>query len=136
MKSAKKIGSILIAILLAGNVTFAQTTNQKSSVTNAKETKMNTYLIERTVPGAGKLTNEQLENISVKSCSTIKGIGPAIEWDHSYVVGDKIYCVYRAANEDLIREHGKEGGFPVDTIYQVMAIISPASAQGDIQNTK
>ena len=89
---------------------------------------MNTYLIEREIPDAGKLSPEQLKIISQKSCSVLEEMGPAIQWIHSYVTGDKIYCIYKAENEELIREHAKKGGFPANSIFEVPSIISPATA--------
>ncbi len=90
---------------------------------------MKTYLIEREIPGAGKLTADELKNISQTSCTVLKEMGPKIQWIQSYVVGDKIFCVYKAENEDLLREHAKRGGFPVNAIYEVSSIISPATAK-------
>jgi hypothetical protein len=89
---------------------------------------MKTYLIEREIPDAGKLSPEQLKTISQKSCSVLEKMGPAIKWIHSYVTGNKIYCVYEAENEELIREHAKQGGFPANNISEVASIISPATA--------
>jgi len=89
---------------------------------------MKTYLIEREIPGVGKFSHEQLKAISQKSCSVLDEMGPKIEWQHSYVTGDKIFCIYKAANEDLIREHAKKGGFPANNIIEVSSIISPATA--------
>lgn len=89
---------------------------------------MKTYLIEREIPGAGDFTPEQLKAISQKSCSVLDEMGPTIEWQHSYVTGDKIFCIYKAENEDLIREHAKKGGFPANNIIEVGSVISPATA--------
>jgi len=86
------------------------------------------YVIERTLPGAGDLSQDQLRAISQKSCGVLAEMGPAISWDHSYVTGDKIYCVYHADNADLVREHAKQGGFPADSVAEVKTIISPATA--------
>jgi Protein of unknown function (DUF4242) len=91
---------------------------------------MKTYLIERNIPDAGKFNQEQLQAISQKSCSVLKEMGPDIQWIQSYVVGDKIFCVYKATNEELLREHGQKGGFPVTNIYEVKSVISPATAGG------
>lgn len=87
------------------------------------------YMIERTVPGAGQMDSEALAAIATKSNSVLRDLGPDIQWVHSYVSDDKITCVYVAANEDLIREHGRCGGFPVDTVEEVRAIIDPATAE-------
>ena len=89
---------------------------------------MKTYVIEREIPNAGKLTAEQLKTIAQTSCAVLEEIGPSIEWIHSYVTGNKIYCIYKAANEELIREHATKGGFPANTISEVASIISPATA--------
>jgi hypothetical protein len=91
---------------------------------------MKTYLIERDIPGAGSLSPAELKGISQHSCSVLKDMGVGIEWMHSYVSGDKIFCVYKAENEDLIREHGSKGGFPVTNIMEVANTISPATAEG------
>lgn len=90
---------------------------------------MKTYLIERDIPGAGKFTAAQLKAISQKSCSVLTEMGPEIQWIQSYVTGDKIFCVYKAENEELIREHAAKGGFPANVITQIYSEISPATAK-------
>jgi hypothetical protein len=90
---------------------------------------MKTYLIEREIPNAGKFSPEELKAISQKSCSVLQEIGPQIEWLHSYVTGNKIVCVYKAENEELIRDHAEKGGFPANTITEVSSMISPATAE-------
>ena len=87
------------------------------------------FVIERDIPGAGELGREQLSAISRKSCDVLTGLGPRIQWVQSFVTGDKIYCVYLAANDDLIREHAQRGGFPVDKVSRVTAVIDPTSAE-------
>jgi hypothetical protein len=87
------------------------------------------YLIEREVPGAGKLSAEQLQGISQTSCGVLNKLGPQIQWIHSYVTGDKIYCVYRSPNEELIREHARQGGFPANKISEIKTIIDPTTAE-------
>jgi hypothetical protein len=87
------------------------------------------YLIERDLPGAGKLTPDQLRGVSQKSCSVLNRMGPEIQWIHSYVTADKIYCVYRAPNESMIREHAKEGGFPANKISEISSVIDPSTAE-------
>jgi hypothetical protein len=87
------------------------------------------YVIEREVPGVGKLSPPELKALSQKSCGVIRNIGPQIEWVHSYVTGDKIYCVYNAPNEQMIREHAKQGGFPANRISEVRGMISPETAE-------
>ena len=86
------------------------------------------YVIERTLPGAGSLSQEQLVAISQKSCGVLQELGPTIKWEHSYVTGDKIYCVYNARNAEIIGQHAQMGGFPADSIEEVKTIISPATA--------
>ena len=86
------------------------------------------FLIERNIPNAGNLTAEQLAGISQKSCSVVKSIGPQIQWVHSYVTPDKVYCVYIAPSEDLIRQHASQGGFPANVITPIKTIIDPTTA--------
>ncbi len=86
------------------------------------------YLIEREIPGAGKLTAEELRGVSQKSCSVLNRLGPSIQWVQSYVTGDKVYCVYIAPNEEIIRQHAEEGGFPANRISEITAVIDPATA--------
>ena len=88
------------------------------------------YVIEREIPGAGKLTPEQLHGISQKSCTVLRGLGPEIQWLHSYVTDDKIYCVYIAPNEEMVREHARQGGFPANRISEVKSVIDPTTAEG------
>ncbi len=87
------------------------------------------YVIEREIPGAGNLTQEQLKGISQTSCGVLSNMGPEIQWIHSYVTGDKIYCVYIAPNEDMVREHAKQGGFPANLVSEVATIIDPVTAE-------
>lgn len=87
------------------------------------------YVIERTLPGAGSLSPDQLRAISQKSNSVLEQLGPSIKWDHSYVTGEKIYCVYTAPNAEIIREHASKGGFPADSVEEVKNVISPATGR-------
>lgn len=87
------------------------------------------YVIEREIPGAGALTAEQLQGISQTSCGVLSKLGPQVQWLHSYVTGDKIYCVYIAPNEELVREHAKQGGFPANRVSQVATMIDPTTAE-------
>lgn len=119
---------VLIMMLFTGYASNAQTASSNHSSTT-KTNSMKTYLIERDIPGAGKFTPEQLKTISQKSCDVLKEMGPDIEWIQSYVTDNKIYCVYKAENEELIREHAKKGGFPATHIMLVDTGISPATAQ-------
>ena len=89
------------------------------------------YLIERELPGAGNLSQQQLQAISQKSCSVLRNLGPQIEWVHSYVTGDKIYCIYNAPSEELIRQHAKQGGFPANRISEIKTMIDPSTAETD-----
>ena len=87
------------------------------------------YLIERDIPGAGKLTADQLQGISQKSCGVLKALGPQIQWVESYVTDDKVYCVYISPNEALVREHAIQGGFPANRVSVVREIIDPTTAE-------
>ncbi|MDQ3170455.1 MAG: DUF4242 domain-containing protein [Acidobacteriota bacterium] len=87
------------------------------------------YVIEREIPGAGKLSAEELRGISVKSCGVLQNLGPSIQWVHSYVTDDKIYCVYVAPNEAMVREHAQQGGFPANRVSQVREVIDPTTAE-------
>ncbi len=87
------------------------------------------FVIEREMPGVGGLGAEDLKGASQTSCSVIRDLGPTIQWVHSYVTDDKIYCIYRAPNEDIIREHAARGGFPANSISQVRTMIDPTTAE-------
>jgi len=87
------------------------------------------FVIEREIPGAGKLTSEQLKAISQTSCSVLNKMHSPIQWLHSYVTEDKLYCVYIAENKDLILEHAKQGGFPANVISRVSTIIDPTTSE-------
>ncbi len=87
------------------------------------------YVIEREIPGAGKLTAEQLQGISQKSCGVLSKLGPKIQWIESYVTDDKIYCVYIAPDEVTVREHAQQGGFPANRISEVRTMIDPTTAE-------
>jgi hypothetical protein len=87
------------------------------------------FVIEREIPGAGKLSPAELKGISQKSCSVLNNLGPQIQWVQSYVTGNKIYCVYNAPNEEMVRRHAKEGGFPANSVARVTAIIDPTTAE-------
>jgi hypothetical protein len=87
------------------------------------------YLIERELPGAGKLSAKELQGVSQKSCGVLRGMGPQIQWVQSYVTDDKVYCVYIAPSEDMIREHARQGGFPANRISEVKTLIDPTTAE-------
>jgi uncharacterized protein DUF4242 len=94
-----------------------------------KEDAMPKFLIEREIPGAGSLSQQALQNISQTSCSVLQKMGPQIQWLQSYVTGDKIYCVYIAPNEEMIREHAKQGGFPANRVSEITSVIDPTTAE-------
>jgi hypothetical protein len=119
---------LIVIMLFTGYAAMSQNTTATDNSKTAKTTEMKTYLIERDIPGAGKLTPAQLKAISQTSCSVLKEMGPKIQWIESYVTGDKIFCVYRAESEELIREHAKRGGFPANVITEISTVISPATA--------
>jgi hypothetical protein len=87
------------------------------------------FIIEREIPGAGNLTTEELQSISQKSCGVLGAMGPQIQWVQSYVTGDKIYCVYIAPDEEMVREHARQGGFPANSVAEVKAVIDPTTAE-------
>ena len=87
------------------------------------------YVIERQIPGAGQLSADQLKGISQTSCGVLSNMGPQIQWQQSYVTSDKIYCVYIAPNEEMVREHARQGGFPANSVSEVVTIIDPTTAE-------
>jgi hypothetical protein len=87
------------------------------------------FVIEREIPGAGKLSSAELQAISQKSCGVLNSMGPQIQWIESYVTDDKVYCIYRAPNEEAVREHAAQGGFPANRISQVRSVIDPGTAE-------
>jgi hypothetical protein len=98
-------------------------------VGNLKYTSMPKYVIEREIPGAGSLTAEQLKGVSQTSCGVLSNMGPQIQWVHSYVTADKVYCVYNAPNAEMIREHAEQTGIPANAVSQVATIIDPTTAE-------
>lgn len=130
MKSGYKlvVAVAFAALLMVGVSTRAFAEGPATSAPK-KKVVMHTYVIERNIPGAGSFSKAKLKEISQKSNGVLKGMGPHIQWVDSYVTGDKIYCIYRAENEDLIREHAKLGGFPADRISEVDTMISPATGK-------
>ena len=87
------------------------------------------YLIERTIPSIGAVSAGDLQAISQKSCGVLRDLGPEVQWVHSYVTADKIYCVYNAASEQLVRDHARLSGFPIDSVARVVTIIDPTTAE-------
>jgi hypothetical protein len=88
------------------------------------------YLIEREMPGVGNLSGEELQAASQKSCSVLNQMGPQIQWVESYVTDDKLYCVYIAPNEEQVREHARQGGFPANRVSEIKSVIDPTTAEG------
>ena len=119
----------LVLILAVITTNYAVGQQKQNSVATENNNTMKTYVIERIIPGAGVLTAEQLKGISQTSCTVLKEMGPKIEWQHSYVTDDKVYCVYKAENKKLIEEHAKKGGFPANSISEIATTISPATAE-------
>ncbi len=129
MKLFKNTVNLLIAFLLfTGYTAAAQTTKANTNSNNSKQTEMKTFVIEREIPGLGNMTPGQLKEVSKKSCSVLAELGSDIQWIQSYVTGNKMYCIYKALNADLIREHAKKGGFPCNNVSEVETVISPATA--------
>ena len=121
----KTLSIIFILAVLSTSQMKAQQSEKSESMNND----LKTYVIEREIPGAGQLTPEELKNISQASCSVLSEMGPSIQWQHSYVTGDKVYCVYKAENKELVEEHARKGGFPANVISEVATTISPATAK-------
>lgn len=95
----------------------------------SRELLMPQFLIERNIPGAGNLGPDDLKAISQKSCGVLQGLGPEIQWVHSYVTQDQIHCIYRAPNAEMVREHARLGGFPADRVSEIRTIIDPTTAE-------
>jgi Protein of unknown function (DUF4242) len=93
------------------------------------EIEMPKFVIEREIPGAGKLSPAELKSISQKSCGVLSSMGPSVQWVHSYVTGDRIYCIYQATDESLIKRHAELGGFPANRISRVTSMIDPTTAE-------
>ncbi|WP_457281509.1 DUF4242 domain-containing protein [Polaromonas sp. P5_D5] len=87
------------------------------------------FVIERVIPGLGALKPAELQSISQKSCGVLQELGPDVQWVQSYVTGGKMYCIYRAANEELVREHARRGGFPANSVAQITTVIDPTTAE-------
>jgi hypothetical protein len=121
----KHVGLLMVIMLFTGFASMAQSTVVPVS---EKTKEMKTYVIERNIPGAGQFSPEKLKSISQTSCTVLKEMGPKIQWIHSYVTEDKIFCIYKAENIELVKEHAKRGGFPANAIYEVSSVISPATA--------
>ena len=120
--------TLLLAALALGSFVTASAEVPSAPPTTTKDG-LNLYVIERDMPGLGKLTAADLKAASQKSCGVIKNLGPQIQWQYSFVTGNKMYCVYLAPNEELIREHAKQGGFPANAVNRVATTISPKTAE-------
>jgi hypothetical protein len=116
-------------LFLRRNIFGRRSAAARSETLNGREEEMPKYVIEREIPDAGSLNPEQIVAISQKSCSVLKNLGPQIQWIESYVTQDKIYCVYIAPNEAMVREHAKQGGFPANRVSEVKRMIDPTSAE-------
>ncbi|HEV3249952.1 MAG TPA: DUF4242 domain-containing protein [Puia sp.] len=129
-KFAKHLNVLILSMLLTGFACMAQSSVLPNNDKNKREAQneLKTYVIERNIPGAGQFTAEKLKSISETSCTVLKEMGPGIQWIHSYVTDNKIFCVYKAENIEMIKEHAKRGGFPVNAVYEVSTVISPATA--------
>jgi hypothetical protein len=103
--------------------------SQKSIFMFNQEVAMPKFVIERDIPGAGKLSPAELKSVSQKSCGVLSSLGPSVQWVQSFVTEDKVYCVYNAKDESLIRRHAELGGFPANRIARVMAMIDPTTAE-------
>ena len=129
MKTMKTI--LLALIMLASIAAFSQTTpvSKTENKKNMETKTMKTYVIEREISGAGDLDAAQLKAISQTSCSVLKDLGPEIEWVQSYVTDNKIFCIYRATNENILKTHAVKGGFPINAVHPLSTVISPETAK-------
>ena len=142
MKTLKKSISLAFTLfMLTATAAFSQNTEIAEAYvkdysvkkhTMKKDVKLNTYVIEREMPGAGELTEEQLKDISQLSNTVLEEQGPEIKWLHSYVTVDKIYCVYKAVDEEILNEHAEKAGFPVNSIKELATVISPETATASV----
>lgn len=132
MKTINVCMLLFLGMLLTVSYSFGQDQATVSSKMNkdliTKKGPMKTYLIEREIPDAGKLTKEQLQGIAQKSNEVLAQMGSSIQWVQSYVTDNKVYCVYKAENEKLLREHAEKGGFPANKISELSTIIDPKTA--------
>jgi hypothetical protein len=137
MKTTMKMNMLLLMVLLVSTAAFSQSAKETTKKEKSMQAKtMNTYVIERQIPDAGKLSAAELQGISQKSCSVLKELGPEIEWVQSYVTDNKIFCIYKAENEAILRTHAEKGGFPINVIYKLSTVISPATATASLADIK
>ena len=130
MKTSQQI-YLLLVFMITSSAVFAQQADSKNKTTMETKT-MNTYVIEREIPNADELKAEDLQGISKTSCSVLKELGPDIQWLHSYVTDNKIFCVYKAENEQILKEHAKKGGFPINSVHKLSTVISPETATASL----
>ena len=133
MKNSKTF-SMLLVIMIISFSAIAQTATSTKTKKDMETKTMNTYVIEREIPNAGQLHAADLQGISKTSCSVLKELGPDIEWLHSYVTDNKIYCVYKAESEEILKEHAKRGGFPINSIQKLSTVISPETATAKLEH--
>ena len=124
MNSFKSLFIAALSLVIAGSALANELPSLESLPVTQKM-----YVIERDMPGLGKMTPAELKAASQKSCSVLRHLGPEITWLQSYVTGDKMYCVYLAPNAELVREHAREGGFPANAVNEVTTIIGPQTAK-------
>jgi len=124
MTSLKTLFLAALSLLLAGTALATEQPKPESLPAG-----MNMYVIERDMPGLGKLTPAELKAASQTSCKVLRDLGPQVTWLHSYVTGDKMYCVYLAPSEAMVREHARQGGFPATAVNRVSTIIGPETAK-------
>jgi hypothetical protein len=125
MNLLKSIITSASFLLIAASASFAEELPKPQALPAGQ----NMYVIEREMPGLGKLSPDELRAASQTSCRVLKDLGPQITWLYSYITGNKMYCVYTAPNTELVRKHAKEGGFPANAVNQVTTIISPKTAE-------
>jgi hypothetical protein len=125
----KSVKNLLLAVLSLAFVTTVARAAEKPVTPETLPPGLNMYVIERDMPGLGKLTPAELKAASQVSCGVLRELGGKVTWLHSYVTGDKMYCVYLAPNEELVREHAQKGGFPANSVVRVSTIISPKTAE-------
>jgi len=130
-KTSIQLGILMIGLLFSALTVKSQNSSSTESAKTTDGTKsdMKTYVIERNIPGAGEFSAEKLKAISQTSCTVLKEMGPDIQWLHSYVTDNKIFCVYKAKNIELLKEHAQRGGFPINAVYEVETVISPETAK-------
>lgn len=125
-----------LILTIGTTIAFVQTASTQDKQAESMKTNMNTYVIEREIPNAGQLTAEDLQGISQKSCAVLKELGTGIEWIESYVTDNKIFCIYRAQSEEILRTHAMKGGFPINKINLLSTKISPATATAALADIK